>query len=118
MTLTNSFPADPNIYWTTFVDSNLVQCASGGTSSISSGGDSGPPPAPSVANRVMPATQVAEPVAKRADGSGSAVPLCIFPPDSDLSGYLILDPSSGEWVSGNGYTVSRPSLNRPQPNDP
>jgi hypothetical protein len=35
-----------------------------------------------------------------------------------LSGFVILDPSTGQWVSGSGYTISQPSLNRRQPDDP
>jgi hypothetical protein len=46
------------------------------------------------------------------------VPLCIYPPGFDLSGFVILDPSTGQWVSGSGYTISQPSLNRRQPDDP
>jgi hypothetical protein len=53
-----------------------------------------------------------------ADGSGSPVPLCIYPPGFDLSGLRILDPSIGEWVSGSGYTISSSFPNRPQSNDP
>ena len=41
-----------------------------------------------------------------ANGSGSAVPLAIYPLGSDLSGFLIFDPSTGQWMSGNGYTVN------------
>lgn len=60
---------------------------------------------------------------KLASGSGSIVPLCIYPPGFDLTGFLILDPDTGEWASGDGYVVSLPALNRlqpngPQPNDP
>lgn len=44
-----------------------------------------------------------------ANGSGSAVPLALYPPGFDLSGFTILDPVTGESVSGNGYSVS-PSL--------
>ena len=45
------------------------------------------------------------PLALRADGSSAAVPLNIYPPGFDLSGFLILDPQSGEWLSGDGYTT-------------
>jgi hypothetical protein len=117
-TLADSLPADWSTNWTTFVDSNRVQCASGGTNSISGGGDSGPPPDPSFASTATSAPQVFGPMVMRIGGSGMAVPLCIYPPGFDLSGFLILDPSTGEWASGSGYTVSQPALNRPQPNDP
>ena len=117
VTLTNAPPADWAAYWTIFVHSNQVQCASGGTTS-SDGGDGGPPVAPGLAARPAPTSPVSEPLVKRADGSGSTVPLCIYPPGSDFSGFIILDPSTGDWVSGSGYTVSQPFRNWLQPNDP
>lgn len=117
VTLTNSLPADWTTNWTTFVDSNRVQCALGGTNSFSGGGGE-PPPTPSLAVRATSTSQVSEPLVRQADGSGSALPLCIYPPGFDLSGFIVLDPSTGEWVNGSGYTISQPSLNRPQPNDP
>ena len=115
--LTNSLPADWTTNWTIFVDSNRVQCASGGTNS-SSGGGGEPPPIPGLAVMASSSSQMSEPLATPADGSGSPVPLCIYPPGSDLSGLIILDPSTGQWVSGSGYTISKPSLKRPQPDDP
>jgi hypothetical protein len=50
------------------------------------------------------------------------VPLCIYPPGFDLSGFIVLDPSTGEWLSGSGYAASQTSLNLaqrdgPQPQD-
>lgn len=44
-----------------------------------------------------------------ADGSGPSLPLAIFPPGSDLSGYLIYDPTTGTTTSGSDYSVT--SLN-------
>jgi hypothetical protein len=32
------------------------------------------------------------------------VPLAIFPPGFDLSGFVIFDPATGERISGNGRT--------------
>src|ERR1017187_1742727 len=100
VTLTNSLPADWTTNWTVFVHSNQVKCASGGTNSFSGGGDE-PPPAPSFALAATSNSQVSEPLVKRADGSGRAVPLCIYPPGFDLSGFIVLDPSTGDWVSGS-----------------
>ncbi len=34
------------------------------------------------------------------------VPLALYPPGFDLSGFNILDPATGEWISGSGYTIS------------
>ena len=117
VTLSNSMPADPTTNWTTFVHSNQVQCASGGTNGPGGGGG-GSPPTLGFAVTAASSSKVAEPLAMPADGSGSAVPLCIYPPGYDFSGLTIFDPSSGEWVSGSGFTNSQPSLNRPQPDDP
>jgi hypothetical protein len=33
------------------------------------------------------------------------VPLALYPPGFDLSGFLIYDPATGESVSGNDYSV-------------
>ncbi|MEI7937655.1 MAG: hypothetical protein WCK27_13280 [Verrucomicrobiota bacterium] len=122
VTLTNSLPADWTTNWTTFVHSNQVQCSSGGTNGFSGGG-SELPPTPSSAALSASAFWASQPMVRRADGSGSTVPLCIYPPGIDLSPFIIFDPSTGDWVSGSGYTISQPSLNRlrpdgPQPNDP
>ena len=57
------------------------------------------------------------PMVMPADGSGSAVPLILYPPGFDLSGFTIFDPSTGESVSGSGYTGSGLSLDDPQPLD-
>jgi hypothetical protein len=45
-------------------------------------------------------------MAEPANGSGSAVPLSLFPPGFNMSAFNILDPATGEWVSGNGYSIS------------
>lgn len=116
VTLTNSLPADWSTNWTTFVHSNQVQCTSGGTNGYSGGAE--PPPPPGFAAQAMSTSWLSMPLVKRADGSGNPVPLCIYPPGFDLSRFLILDPSSGEWVSGAGYTRSQPSLNGLQLNGP
>ena len=122
MTLTNSLPADWSSYWTTFVDSNRAPCASPGTNSVTGGGDDGPPPLPSLAATATSAPLASEAMVKPADGSGSPIPLCIYPPGFDLSGYIIFDPATGEWVSGAGYVITQPSIsgavrNSPQPLD-
>jgi hypothetical protein len=119
VTLTNSLPADDTTNWTIFVHSNQVQCASGGTNgggTNSFGGGGGSPPTPSLATMATSTAQILGPLARPADGSGSPVPLCIYPPGFDLSGFIVFDPPSGEWLSGSGYTIRQPSLKRPQPN--
>ena len=112
VTLADWLPAATGTNTTSFVHANQVQCPSAGTNSLG-GGESGPPPTPSFAQ-----SQVSEPLVKRADGSGSAVPLCIYPPGFDLSPFIIFEPSTGDWVSGSGYTVSPATLARPQRDDP
>jgi hypothetical protein len=54
------------------------------------------------------------PMAIPANGSGGAVPLAIYPPGFDLSGFLIYDPFTGESVSGAGYSVNTLALSSQQ----
>lgn len=49
----------------------------------------------------------------RADGSGGAIPLAVYPPGFDLSGYVIFDPITGETINGAGH--SNQALNAFQP---
>ena len=121
-TLTNSLPADWTTNWTIFVHSNQVQCASGGTNGYSGSGE-GSPPAPGDAATATSSSLVSQPMVRRADGSGSTVPLCIYPPGIDLSPFIIFDPSTGEWMRGSGYTISLSSTrglqsDGPQPDGP
>jgi hypothetical protein len=62
------------------------------------------------------------PLAMPTDGSGAAVPVSLYPPGFDLSGFTVFDPISGESVSGADYANSlvQPSilsLDVPQPSD-
>jgi len=85
--------------------------------SVASGGGDGtndPPPLPMSATPAEPS----EPMATPADGSGSIVPLAIYPPGFDLSGLLIYDPVVSEWVSGSTYVRPAPSLNGPNASHP
>jgi hypothetical protein len=52
------------------------------------------------------ASDPSEPMVMPANGSGTAVPLAIYPQGFDLSGFIIFDPATGQWVSGNGYSVN------------
>ncbi len=58
----------------------------------------------------------------RADGSGSIVPLAIYPPGFDFSNFFIFDPAtSADWFSGAGYIRPMPlasSLDGPTGNGP
>lgn len=49
-------------------------------------------------------------MAARADGTGSIVPLALYPPGIDLSNFLIYDPAVSDWVSGATYDRPAPLL--------
>ncbi len=87
---------------TTYTLYGLASPPAGGGSGGGAGG--GSPPSPDMA---MSRTATADiPMAVPTNGSGSAVPLAIYPPGFDLSGFTIFDPATGESVSGSGYTIS------------
>lgn len=115
--LTNGFPADSTANWTCFVHSNQVQCATNASSKIVGDSGDGSPPTPNMA-----ASTFTEPMAMPVDGSGSAAPLILYPPDFDFSQLIILDPSSGNWINGTNYSAFLPMLSAadfdgPQPLD-
>ena len=119
VTLTDWLPASSSTNWTTFVDSDRVQCASSGGDSMmmmmSSGEASSEPSL--LDSMIALALRTSQPLVVQNDGSGVVLPLGVYPPGSDLSAFTIFEPSSGESVSGAGYIVSQPSLNRAQLND-
>jgi hypothetical protein len=39
------------------------------------------------------------PWAMPTNGAGDAAPLVVYPPGMDLSGFVIYDPASSQWVS-------------------
>ena len=108
-TLTDFYPAATGTNITFFVHSNIVQYPQVLDNGTNSGG--GAPPAPdsmtasSSGSSVATATQPSVPMVMPVNGSGGAVPLAIYPPGFDLYGFLIYDPSTGNWMSGNGYSV-------------
>jgi hypothetical protein len=116
-TLADNLAAANSTNITRFVHSNSVQYAPAG-----SGGGGGniallAPSGMSDASSMMSATATATPampMAIPANGSGGAVPLAIYPPGFDLSGFTIFDPVTGESVSGNGYSVSPSLMSRAQ----
>jgi len=100
-TLTNSYPGDWTTNVTVFVHSNIVQfpnCDGGGSFAAMSL-DSALSDSTALAIAEPPV-----PMAMRADGSGSVVPVAIYPPGFDFSNFIILDPSTEEWISGAGVT--------------
>lgn len=108
-TLTNSYPADWTTNITFFVHSNVVQYPSCGCSGSSSFAATTLSEAESDST-YLTAAEPAAPMAMPADGSGSAVPLVLYPPGFDLSNFIIFDPTTSQWVSGAGYSVASTSL--------
>lgn len=101
--VTNDFPANGTNRTTIVIygAASQAQIASDG----GNGGDDGtnpPPPSPMTSTT----SSLSQPMAMPANCSGDAVPLILYPPGFSLSGYVIFDPATGQWVSGNGYTVS------------
>ena len=111
--LTNAYPAN-STNRTTYTIYGVVP-----PPSIAGGGGGTNSEAPPEPMSAIPA-EPTEPMVTRADGTGSIVPLAIYPPGFDLSGFLIYDPAVSDWVSGSAYTrpaISALALNRPQPQD-
>lgn len=98
--LTSSLPAEVGITNTTFIHSNAVimaVCGGGGSfAAMSYGGNESSLMATAVEDDTP-----TEPVAISTNGIGSPVPLQLFPPGFDMSGYYIYDPSSDKLVSGS-----------------
>ena len=114
-TLTSSLSAASGTNITIFVHSNIVQNPSCGCDGDSFADmDSGE-------NAL--AIEMAEPIAPMPmaipiNGSGDGVPVMLYPPGFDLSGFVIFDPVTGESVSGAGYSTRTFSLDSPLLDDP
>jgi hypothetical protein len=104
-TLADYLPAAGDTNMTCFVHSNIVQYPQ---VELGGGGNISPPGSMDSSSGTGSAAAVAPPMpmAIPANGSGDAVPLAIYPPGFDFSGFVIFDPATGESVSGNGYSVS------------
>ncbi|MGH7977986.1 MAG: hypothetical protein ACREE6_01325, partial [Limisphaerales bacterium] len=100
LSVTDSWSQLTNAYYangTNFTTYTLYGVTPPPSSGGSGGGGSGtnpPPPLPD------------QPMVAPANGTGSAVPLALYPPGFNLTGFNIFDPATGEWMSGNGETVS------------
>lgn len=103
--LTNAYYANGTNFTTYTLYGVVPGPSSGGSGSGGSGGGSPPAPDMVMGGSTTPSIPMVEP----ANGSGTAVPLALYPPGSDLTGFNIFDPATGEWTSGNGYTVSATS---------
>jgi hypothetical protein len=116
-TLTSSLPACTGTNVTSFVHSNIVQhpnCSGNGFFSAMAANRSMAISAP-----LLPAVPMAIP----RNGSSAGVPACLYPPGFDFSGYVIVDPVSGESVNGSLFATARtlapsdPLFDGPQPLD-
>ena len=93
-TLTNAYPAAWTTNRTVFVHSNAVQYPKGGSGSLAVKSLTQAPAASLTASalpKVMPA-----------DGTGAAVPMAIYPPGFDFSGYVLATPATSGKVGEIG----------------
>jgi hypothetical protein len=109
-TLADNYPALADTNQTTYVHSNQ----SGFFASVIGNSSGGSFATSAALRRSLPAVPLAMP----ANRSGAAIPVAIYPPGFDFSGYIILDPITGEQVNGADYVASSlSSLDAPQPLD-
>jgi hypothetical protein len=113
-TLTDYLPAVTGTNVTAFVHTNAVLYPNCGVGSFGT----------MAANRSMAISAPslpAVPMAIPRDGSSAGVPACLYPPGSDMSGFVIVDPVSGESVNGSIFATARalassdPLFNGPEP---
>lgn len=112
-TLTSSLPVRVGTNLTFYIHSNIVaypNCGGGG-SFAAMGGDAGGD------DSLNMDSEPSVPMAMREDGTSAAVPLVLYPPGFDLSGFVIFDPVTAEWVKGSGYRISLISFDDPQPQE-
>lgn len=117
-TLTASFPADTGTNVTFFVHSNIVAFPNncGGAMFAMSG-------ASNEAKKKSSIFDLGVPLAKRADGTGSIVPLGLYPHGLNLSHLLVYDTRvSEDWIPYNDYSSEVESNvalrnNGPEPQD-
>ena len=99
-TLTNSYPGDWTTNVTVFVHSNIVQnpVCGGGDFFAAMAEDDG-----ETSSTKLDFFDWGVPLTTRADGTGSIVPLALYPPGFDLSDFLIFDPATSDWLKGTGF---------------
>jgi hypothetical protein len=103
-TLTNRYPGDLATNITLFVHSNILKNPNCGGGSLAATGISRRSNQDAILS-IVPAELMAMP----ANGTGSAVPLAIYPVGFDFSDSIIFDPVSGKWVSGAEFMQAQPS---------
>jgi hypothetical protein len=111
--LVNAYPANSTNLTTFTIYGVASPPANGGGNT--SGSSTGGPPNPDMANGSM-MIGTSGPLVVPVGGSGNGVPLVLYPPGFDLSGFSIFDPLTGASVSGAGYSV-RPSFGGASPLD-
>ena len=99
-TLADYYPAFSNTNQTTFVHSNQLSFSTSFNENSSESALLGS----AAVMRMQSLPPV--PLAMPADGSGAGVPISIYPPGFDFSGFTIFDAATGESVSGTGYVKS------------
>jgi hypothetical protein len=110
-TVTNDYPAN-STNRSTFIIYGVIPPPETNSDGGDGGGTNPPPPSPDEMNGTMSGsattttTEPSEPMAMPANGTGDAAPLILYPPGFNLSGFVIFDPATGQWVSGNGYVIS------------
>ncbi len=113
-TLTSAFPADWTTNVTIFVHTNIVQhpnCGgSGGNLMMAMSGESD--------GAAVLAEAPSVPLAMPVNGQGGAVPLALYPPGIDMSGFIIYDPATDQWLTAAAYSESSAAMNRLQRNGP
>jgi hypothetical protein len=99
-TLTNYFPAMTGTNVTCFVHSNVVQHPAGG-------GEMSQSMAASRGRTVSTRPVFTLPLALPVNGSAAAVPACLYPAGFDFSGFVIVDPLTGQSVTGGEYATAQ-----------
>jgi hypothetical protein len=93
--LTNAYPAN-STNRTTFTIYGAISPPGRNGNGVSNGNNiGGSLPMPGLANSSLTAASTG-PMVLPPDGSGAAVPLLLYPPGFDLSGFTILGPATGD----------------------
>lgn len=110
-TLTSLLYADYGTNMAYFVHSNIVQypnCDEGGSFAAMAESNEY-----SSSTKKHDPLDLGVPLATRADGSGSIVPLALYPPGFDLSDFLIFDPATSDWLKGSEFSRGAVTMDRP-----
>jgi hypothetical protein len=113
--LASDLPAEIGTSTTAFVHSNAVQYPNceGGSFAAMSFGEGESTALVAAVEDDTPTVATAIPT----NGVGDAVPLELFPPGFDLSGYVIYEPTTATLVKGSALSASAFTMDTPQPLD-